>query len=122
MEKHQDAELEQQVDSSTAEKVGRIEHTSDSVIVHLAQPVTFKASKLDGERTVGTLTLPRCVKGKHLKAMDKVQGEMSKTLALIAALASIPVQAADELDGRDVDLAMQAIEPFLPKLHGTGMR
>lgn len=121
MEQHQDAELEQQVDSSTAEKVGRIEHTSDSVIVHLAQPVTFKASKLDAERTVETLTLPRGVKGKHLKAMDKVQGEMGKTLALIAALASIPVQAADELDGRDVDLAMQAMMPFLPKLQGTGM-
>ncbi len=99
---------------------GRVEHTDTAVIVTLLEPMTFKPSKLDEERTLEKLTLPRKVLGKHLKVMDQASGELGKTLALIAALARIPVRAAEELDARDIDLIMGVMEPFLPKLRGIG--
>jgi hypothetical protein len=92
----------------------RIEHTAESVIVKLHEPITFVVSNAEGERTVETLTFPRQVKGKHLLATDQAEGEMGKSLALLAKLARIPRRAAHELDGRDIDLCMEAIEPFLP--------
>jgi len=101
---------------------GRIEQTADSVVIHLDDALTFKASKLDDERTVAALTLPRRVKGKHLRAMDKVEGEISKSMALLAKMAGVPLAALDELDGRDFELCMTAIEPFLPKRQATGPR
>jgi hypothetical protein len=107
-------------DAAADEDMARVEYTDDAVIVTLLDPLTFKRSKLDEEKTLEALTLPRKIKGKHLKAMDKAPGEMGKTLALIASLANIPASAADDLDGRDVDLILQAMTPFLPKLRGTG--
>lgn len=107
-------------EAATEDDMTRVEYTDDAVIVTLLEPLVFKRSKLDDEQTLEALRLPRRVKGKHLKAMDKAAGEMGKTLALIASLASIPASAADDLDGRDVDLILQAMMPFLPKLRGTG--
>lgn len=106
----------------TDDDLARITDDETTVTLRLVEPITFKASKLEGERTIEELVIPKGVKGKHLVAMDKAEGEMGKTLALIAALARIPVHAARELDGRDVDLALYAILPFLPKLRGTGKR
>jgi hypothetical protein len=100
----------------------RIEHTADSVIVTLHEPITFVVRSAEGERTVDTLTFPRKVKGKHLVATDQAEGEMGKSLALIAKLAGIPRMAAHELDGRDIDLCMEAIEPFLPGQRVMGER
>lgn len=128
MEDKYDDALDEQLDDFgtddelTEDDLARIEHTDDAVIVTLVAPITFKPSKLDGERTLEVLTLPRSVKGKHLMAMDKAAGEMGKTLALLAALARIPMHAAQELDGRDVNVAMQAITPFLPRPRRTGKR
>lgn len=100
----------------------RIEHTDTAVIVTLLEPLTFKPSRMDDERTLDKLTLPRKVLGKHLKAMDQQAGDLGKSLALIAALARIPVRAAEELDARDIDLVMGAMEPFLPTLRAIGRR
>ncbi|CAP44771.1 hypothetical protein [Bordetella petrii] len=104
----------------TEEEAARVEYTDDAVAVTLLEPLTFKASKLDDERTIERLVLPKKIKGKHLQAMDKAAGEMGKTLALLATLARIPVAAAGELDARDIDVAMKAVTPFLPKLPATG--
>lgn len=98
----------------------RIEHTDTAIIVTLLEPLIFKPSKLDDERTLDKLTLPRKVLGKHLKVMDQASGDLGKSLALIASLARIPARAAEELDARDIDLVMGAMEPFLPKLRATG--
>lgn len=92
----------------------RIEHTANSVIVALHEPITFIESNADGEQTIDRLVFPRKVKGKHLLATDEAEGEMGKSLALLAKLAGIPRIAAHEMDGRDIDLCMEAIEPFLP--------
>lgn len=113
-------ETETQYDG--APYAGRIEHTAEAVVIHLDEPLTFTASKLDGERSLEALTLPRRVKGKHLRAMDKVDGEISKSMALLAKMAGVPLHALDELDGRDFELCMEAIEPFLPKRRATGQR
>lgn len=109
-------------DSGIANDMDRVEHTDTAIVVTLLEPLTFKPSKLDDERTLDKLTLPRKVLGKHLKAMDQATGELGKGLALIAALARIPVRATDDLDARDVDLIMGVMEPFLPKLRATGRR
>lgn len=104
----------------TEAELARIEHTDTAIVVTLTEPITFKPSKMDDERTLDRLTLPRTVKGKHLKAMDQAQGEMGKTLALIAALARVPARAADDLNSADIDLVMRVVEPFLPKPRATG--
>lgn len=106
----------------TFDEQARLEDQGDALVVTLSEPLTFKVSKLDGERTVETLTLPKRVKGKHLKKMDQVNGEIGKGLALVAALAGLPIHAMDELDARDMDLCLVAVEPFLPKRRKTGRR
>lgn len=104
------------------EERARIDDQGDALVVTLLEPLTFKPSKLDDERTVEALTLPKRVKGKHLKKMDQVTGEVSQGLALLAALAGVPAHAMDELDARDMDLCLVAVEPFLPKRRKTGRR
>ena len=104
------------------DEVKRVTYTDDAVVVTLQEPLTFKPGKLDDERTLEALTMPKKVKGKHLQAMDKASGEMGKTLALIGSLARIPATAAGELDARDVELIMRAMFPFLPKPQVTGRR
>lgn len=103
-----------------SENSGRIERTDDNVIVTLHEPLTYTVSKLEGERTLDQLTMPVKIKGKHLIATDQAQGEMGKSLALLAKLAGIPRHAAHELSGRDIDLCMEAIEPYLPGRKAPG--
>ncbi|MEX2334729.1 MAG: phage tail assembly protein [Pseudohongiella sp.] len=104
------------------DRQNRVEHTPDAVIITLLEPLTFKRSKMDDEETLEALTLPRQVKGKHLKAMDQADGEIGKSMALLAKLARVPVHVLDELDSRDFELAMEAMEPFLPERRKTGTR
>ena len=106
----------------TDDEQARIDDRGDALVVTLLEPLTFKPSKLDDERTVEALTLPKRIKGKHLKKMDQVTGEVSQGLALLAALAGVPAHAMDELDARDMDLCLVAVEPFLPKRRKTGRR
>lgn len=116
--------LREQVDGIelTDDEQARIEDRGDALVITLLEPLTFKPSKLDDERTVEALTLPKKIKGKHMKKMDQVQGEISKGLALVAALAGVPTFVMDELDARDMDLCLVAVEPFLPKRRKTGRR
>lgn len=106
----------------TDEELARIQDAGDAFQVTLCEPLVFTASKLDGERTLEALTLPKKVKGKHLKAMDKAEGEMGKSMALVAKLAGIPPHACDEMDGRDIVLCLEAVKPFLPRPPRTGRR
>ncbi|MCE8004221.1 phage tail assembly protein [Billgrantia ethanolica] len=106
----------------TEEERARLDDQGDALVVTLVEPMTYRHSKLDGDRTVQTLTLPKAVKGKHLKKMDQAAGEIGKGLALVAALSGLPIHAMDELDARDMDLCLVAVEPFLPKRRKTGRR
>ncbi|WP_110995437.1 phage tail assembly protein [Pseudomonas sichuanensis] len=98
----------------------RVEDLGDAIKVTLLEPLTFQQSKLDGMRTVEALSLPKKVKGKHLKKLDTVKGEVSASLALMAGLASVPTHAFDELDARDLELITTIMDPFLPKSRRTG--
>lgn len=111
--------LDEDVDL-TPEELERISDTGDSLKVTLSEPLTFTASKVDGDCTLEALTMPKKVKGKHLKAMDKAEGEMSKSYALLARLSGVPVHAVEEMDGRDIVLCLEAMRPFLPRSRKTG--
>lgn len=106
----------------TEEERARLDDTGEALVVTLVEPLTYRHGKLEGERTLEALTLAKRVKGKHLKKMDQASGEIGKGLALVAALAGVPAHAMDELDARDMDLCLVAVEPFLPKRRKTGRR
>ncbi len=108
------------LESLSEDERARVKDLGDVVEITLVEPITYKHSKLDGDRTLTALNLAKKVKGKHMKAMDKVVGEVGKSLALAGALAGVPAQAMDELDARDLDLVMVVLEPFLPKSQRTG--
>jgi len=117
-------DLDDQLDhiELTEEEKARIDDQGDALVITLVEPLSYVASKLDGERTVETLRLPKKIKGKHLKKMDQASGHVGQGLALLAALSGLPTHAVDELDARDVDLCLLAVEPFLPKRRKTGRR
>ena len=104
----------------TPDELARINDDGDTRTVTLSEPLTFIASKIDGERTLDALAMPKKVKGKHLKAMDKAEGEMGKSYALLGKLAGIPSHAVEEMDGRDIVLCLEAMRPFLPRSRKTG--
>lgn len=104
----------------TDEERARIQDLGDALQITLVESITYTHNKFDGERTITDLRLPKKIKGKHMKAMDKASGEISQALALVAALAGVPAHAMDELDSRDLDLVQVLIGPFLPKSRATG--
>ncbi|WP_312929101.1 phage tail assembly protein [Stutzerimonas nitrititolerans] len=104
----------------TDEQRARVQDQGNVVQITLVEPITYKHSKLDGDRTLTELCLVKHVKGKHMKALDKAVGEISQSLALVAALAGVPANAMDELDARDLDLVMVILGPFLPQFRRTG--
>lgn len=105
----------------TGEERARVQDLGDALQITLAEPFSYKHSKLDGMREVTELRLAKKVKGKHLKAIDQAGGgEIAQGLALVAALSGIPVHAMDELDLVDMEVALTVIEPFLPRRLRTG--
>lgn len=112
-QKDQGAEL-------TEEEQKRIQDLGDAIQITLIEPFTYRQSKLDGDRTITELRLVKKVKGRHLKALDKAEGEIGKTLAMLSAMSGLPIHAMDELDVRDIEVAGVVIEPFLPKPRKTG--
>lgn len=102
------------------DEISRVQDLGDAIQVTLLEPLVFVQNKLDGPRTVEALRLPKKVKGKHLKKLDTVTGEVSASLALMAALAEVPTHALDELDARDLELMSTIMDPFLPKSRRTG--
>jgi hypothetical protein len=79
------------------------------------------------ENEVRELTLRR-LQGKHLRQLPenayKDSGDLhpSAIIPLIAFSADIPIEAADDIDLRDLDEVASALLPFLPKSLGTGGR
>lgn len=104
----------------TEDELSRIEENEDAFLVTLSEPLTYVVSKLDGERTIEKLPLRKKIKGKHLKAMDKAEGEMAKSMALLAAISGTPQHAVEEMDGRDVVLCLEVCRPSLPRGRGDG--
>lgn len=80
----------------------------DSITVTLDVPVTFK------DRTYSELTFGRR-KAKHLLKMDAVKGEIAKSFALYAAMADVPFQVIEELDGDDYERIAEETLPLMGK-------
>lgn len=102
------------IEGLQADSSARIEHTDETIIVTLSEPLTYRVSRTEGERTVEQLTITKKIKGRHLLATDKAEGEMGKSLALLAALAGVPHHAVLDLPGGDIELCLEAVEAFLP--------
>lgn len=98
----------------------RVQDLGDSFVITLVEPVTYLHGRVEGERTLTELTVTKRLKGKHLKKMDHVKGDIAQALALHAAVAGVPERAIDELDVRDIELLNVVMEPFLPKPHKIG--
>jgi hypothetical protein len=71
----------------------------------LQYPITF------GSETITTLKL-RQLKLKHLKKVDEVNGDISKTAKLIELMADIPPPVVDEISPKDVTEIGKIIESF----------
>lgn len=83
-----------------------------AVVYELKHPIVIRAKESDEVlETLKTLKLAR-PKGKHLKKMDSAEGEVGKTLALIAALASVPPSHLNDLDGEDFAALGEIIQRF----------
>ena len=93
---------------------------NDAVKYELKHPIEIKAERSDKViDTITTLDLKR-IQGRHLKAMDKVQGENAKTLALIASCSGLPLSTLDEIDGEDFAELAEIVAGFLGKRQPTG--
>lgn len=97
---------------------------SEETVVKLKYPITYTADRFDGggERTVEELRIPSRIKVKHLRAMDKSQGEVGKSLALIAAVTGLPKAAIDEMDAEDLAAATDALSAPLSGRPETGAK
>ncbi len=86
----------------------------------LKHPIELR-DKESGEviETITQLTIQR-PKGKHLKAMDKAQGDVARTLALIGAVANQPPSVMDLLDGEDFAGMSEIVEDFFGGRRPTG--
>lgn len=85
----------------------------------LKEPIEIVNKDGDTVETITVLKL-RKPKGKILKQMDKVQGEVAKALALIAAMAGVPPSTMDELGPEDFNELAGFIDGFFPGLRRTG--
>lgn len=72
-------------------------------IYKLKHPIEIRDKESgDIKETITELTLVPRAKGKHLKAMDRAEGETGKTLALIGAVTNQPPAVMDLMDAEDV--------------------
>ena len=65
-----------------------------------------------GGETYEKLTFQR-MKTKHIVAMDKVQGEMRKTVVLFASMADVPLAVIEDLDMDDFERLSDEIVPLM---------
>jgi hypothetical protein len=88
-------------------------HDDGSVELTLAQPLE------DGDGAVIKLIFKR-PKAKHLRAMDKVKGQVAKTLALAAELSGVGVKTLGQIDASAFQEVSRVIAGFLRRSPATG--
>jgi hypothetical protein len=88
--------------------------------IQLQHPVEIRATDT-GEvvETVTHLALRRPT-ARDLRAMDKAQGEVGKSIALLATLARVPPSTIELLDAADYLAAAEVLADVLGKPPGTG--
>ena len=83
--------------------------------ITLNSPITFKRG--DQEMTVKELTL-RKVKVKDMKVAEAERekgSQFTASVALLASVTGLPIEAIEELDADDFTAVEVAMQPFLPK-------
>lgn len=80
---------------------------------------TFRGPDGDRSETVDRVTV-RPPKGRDMRVMDKVTGEIAQSLAMIAQLTGLEPYQVDELDVRDISALGEIIEGFTKPGRATG--
>lgn len=52
-------------------------------------------------------------KMKHLRALDKIPGDIGKSIKLISVLANIPISSVEEISLRDINLKISPVLEYL---------
>ena len=97
---------------------------ADQVRLTLKTPVTFTRTMAGGEpvtETVSELVFTE-PDGKAMLAMDAVQGEMAKGMAMVAASAGVAVELVHKMKLSDIVAAIEKVEHFLPDGREIGLK
>lgn len=95
---------------------------TEATTIKLKYPFTYKEDRVDGgdERHLTEVTIPSRIKAKHLRAMDRDEGEVGKVLALLRAVTGLAKDAINNLDAEDVATLTEALNRPLGVLPATG--
>ncbi|HEY8157102.1 MAG TPA: phage tail assembly protein [Methylobacter sp.] len=85
-------------------------------VIKLKYPVIFNDEQVD------EITIPDRLKLKHMKEMDKAQGEIGKIAALIASMADLPMSAVDQIDVEDFNAIAEVAGGFLGRSPAIGVK
>lgn len=92
---------------------------SEPIVYALKHPIDIRNKEGEAIETITSLTLVR-PKGRQLKAMDRAEGEVGKTIALVCAIAGLPPSAGDLLDGEDIADLGEILAGFFGGRRPTG--
>lgn len=86
-----------------------------TVTVQLGTPITIEDARKQTTSTYTELTFRR-PKGRDLLIMDKVTGDLNKSVAMMASMAGVPYPVFEEMDADDFARVGEEIVPLLGKL------
>lgn len=90
--------------------------------VQLSQPLKtiFRQGDTERAETITEVTVRVDVRAKDLRCMDGVNGEVAKTIALIAHLTGLMVKQVDDLPVADFAKLAEIVGEFVPNGQETG--
>jgi hypothetical protein len=86
-----------------------------TVTVRLEEPVTLDGGPNKAPTTYVELTFRR-PKGRDLLVMDRLAGDLNKTIGMMASMAGVPYPVFEEMDAGDFARVGEEIAPLLGKL------
>jgi hypothetical protein len=80
----------------------------------LKHPVEVTLTSSSGDRTekITQITLQPLMRAKQLRVLDTVDGDVAKSIAMIAQLSGHPVKVIDELHPEDFAELAEMVENF----------
>lgn len=92
-----------------------------SVTYHLEFPVTvkYRSGNQEREETISEVTFRR-VNGKDLRTIAGLKDEGEIMAKIFTNLSNQPMAVFDQMDGKDIEAAFDAISDFFPKPPQTG--
>lgn len=88
----------------------------------LEHPVTLTLKSSSGEReeTIIEIVLKPLTKTKQLRVLDQAEGEVAKSIVLVASLAGQPVSVIDEIHPEDFQVLVEKAQGFPMPGQSTG--